>query len=87
MHAGARMGFWGDDAGFLADNHDPAVALHAAAATVSQFVLISAAGVSTGTQRETVVDEDTDDGTPLIAHCPGSSWPPRTRCAPPRHLG
>lgn len=27
----ARMEFWGGDAGFRADNHDPAVALHAAA--------------------------------------------------------
>ncbi|MGW6792630.1 hypothetical protein [Streptomyces chartreusis] len=32
-------------------------------------MLISAAGVSTGTQRETMVDENTDNGTPLIAYC------------------
>lgn len=71
VHAAARMEFWGDDAGFLADNHEPAVALHAAAAAakVSRFVLISAAGVSTGTQRATEVDETTDNGTPLIAYC------------------
>ncbi|AQZ68535.1 NAD(P)H steroid dehydrogenase-like protein in alkane synthesis cluster [[Actinomadura] parvosata subsp. kistnae] len=71
VHAAARMEFWGDDAGFLADNHVPTVALHEAAlkAGVSRFVLISAAGVSTGTQRAAVVDESTDDGTPLIAYC------------------
>jgi len=71
VHAAARMEFWGDDAGFRADNHDPTVALHAAAvaAEVPRFVLISAAGVSTGTQRITVVDEDTDNGTPVIAYC------------------
>lgn len=71
VHAAARMEFWGDDAGFRADNHDPTVALHAAAvaAKVPRFVLISAAGVSTGTQRITVVDEDTDNGTPVIAYC------------------
>ncbi|MGW2843311.1 NAD-dependent epimerase/dehydratase family protein [Streptomyces sp. NPDC001493] len=71
VHAAARMEFWGGDAGFRADNHDPAVALHAAAvaAKVPRFVLISAAGVSTGTQRAAVVDENTDDGTPVIAYC------------------
>ncbi|GGJ33844.1 NAD-dependent epimerase/dehydratase family protein [Streptomyces brasiliensis] len=71
VHAAARMEFWGDDAGFRADNHDPSVALHAAAvaAKVPRFVLISAAGVSTGTQRAVVVDEDTDNGTPVIAYC------------------
>lgn len=71
VHAAARMEFWGDDAGFRADNHDPAVALHAAAieAEVPRFVLISAAGVSTSTHRTAVVDENTDNGTPLIAYC------------------
>jgi nucleoside-diphosphate-sugar epimerase len=71
VHAAARMEFWGDDAGFRADNHDPSVALHAAtvAAKVPRFVLISAAGVSTGTQRAAVVDENTDNGTPVIAYC------------------
>ncbi|MDX1871087.1 NAD(P)-dependent oxidoreductase [Mycolicibacterium sp. 120266] len=71
VHAAARMDFWGPDAGFRADNHDPTVALHAAAAQagVSRFVLISAAGVSLGSQRATVVDETTDDGTPNIAYC------------------
>ncbi|TJZ97945.1 NAD-dependent epimerase/dehydratase family protein [Actinacidiphila oryziradicis] len=71
VHAAARMEFWGDNAGFRADNHDPSVALHAAAvaAKVPRFVLISAAGVSTGTQRATVVDENTDNGTPVIAYC------------------
>ncbi|MFI1094876.1 NAD-dependent epimerase/dehydratase family protein [Streptomyces sp. NPDC020917] len=71
VHAAARMEFWGDDAGFRADNHDPTLALHAAAvaAGVPRFVLISAAGVSTGTPRMTVVDEDTDNGTPVSAYC------------------
>ncbi|CDO07411.1 NAD(P)-dependent oxidoreductase [Mycolicibacterium cosmeticum] len=71
VHAAARMDFWGPDAGFRADNHEPTVALHAAAARagVSRFVLISAAGVSLGSQRAAVVDETTDDGTPNIAYC------------------
>ncbi|MFF1692032.1 NAD-dependent epimerase/dehydratase family protein [Streptomyces sp. NPDC058257] len=70
VHAAARMEFWGDDAGFRADNHEPTVALHAAAAAagVSRFVLISAAGVSIGTQRAAVVDENTDDGTSALAY-------------------
>lgn len=70
VHAAARMEFWGNDAGFRADNHDPTVALHAAAARagVSRFVLISAASVSSGSQRAAVVDENTDNGTPNIAY-------------------
>ena len=70
VHAAARMEFWGPDEGFRTDNHEPTVALHAAAARagVSRFVLISAAGVSIGTQRATVVDENTDNGTPNIAY-------------------
>jgi nucleoside-diphosphate-sugar epimerase len=71
VHAAARMEFWGPDAGFRADNYEPTVALHAAAAQagVSRFVLISAAGVSMGSQRAAVVDENTDNGTPNIAYC------------------
>lgn len=71
VHAAARMEFWGPDAVFRTDNQEPTVALHAAAAAagVSRFVLISAAGVSTGGQRATVVDENTDNGTPNIAYC------------------
>jgi nucleoside-diphosphate-sugar epimerase len=71
VHAAARMEFWGPDAGFRADNYEPTVALHAAAAKagVSRFVLISASGVSMGSQRATVVDENTDNGTPNIAYC------------------
>jgi nucleoside-diphosphate-sugar epimerase len=71
VHAAARMEFWGDDAGFRADNYDPTVALHAAAAEagVSRFVLISASGVSIGSQRAAVVDENTDNGTSAIAYC------------------
>ncbi|WP_020124834.1 NAD(P)-dependent oxidoreductase [Streptomyces canus] len=70
VHAAARMEFWGDEAGFRTDNHHPTVALHAAAvkAKVPRFVLLSAAGVSTGTQRATVVDENTDEGTPITAY-------------------
>ncbi|MGP2441084.1 NAD-dependent epimerase/dehydratase family protein [Streptomyces sp. JW3] len=71
LHAAARMEFWGPDAGFRTDNLEPTVALHAAAAAagVSRFVLISAAGVSIGSQRAAVVDEHTDNGTPAIAYC------------------
>ena len=70
VHAAARMEFWGNDTGFRADNHHPTVALHAAAAAagVTRFVLISAASVSSGSQRAAVVDEHTDDGTPNIAY-------------------
>jgi nucleoside-diphosphate-sugar epimerase len=71
VHAAARMEFWGPDAGFRADNYEPTVALHAAAAQagVSRFVLINASGVSMGSQRAAVVDENTDNGTPNIAYC------------------
>lgn len=70
VHAAARMEFWGPDAGFVADNHEPTIALHAAAAEagVSRFVLVSAASVALGSQRATVVDEQTDEGTPNIAY-------------------
>ena len=70
VHAAARMEFWGPDEGFRTDNHEPTIALHAAAAKagVSRFVLISAAGISTGTQRARVVDEGTDDGVSMIAY-------------------
>ncbi|MET7990738.1 NAD-dependent epimerase/dehydratase family protein [Amycolatopsis sp. NPDC005232] len=70
IHAAARMEFWGPDAGFQRDNFAPAVALHeaAAAADVGRFVLVSAASVSTGSQRAAVVDEDTDNGRPNIAY-------------------
>ncbi|MBU6534549.1 NAD-dependent epimerase/dehydratase family protein [Streptomyces sp. NPDC057245] len=69
VHAAARTGCWGDDAGFRTDDHDPTVALYEAAARagVSRFVLISAAGVSIGTQRAPLVDEDTDNGTAATA--------------------
>ena len=64
IHSAARMEFWGPDAGFRRDNFVPTVALHEAAATagVGRFVLISAASVSTGSQRAAVVDENTDNG-------------------------
>ena len=70
VHAAARMEFWGDDAGFRTDNYEPTVALHAAAARagVARFVLISAASVSSGSQRAPLVDENTANGTPNIAY-------------------
>ena len=70
VHTAARMEFWGSDAGFRTDNYEPTVALHAAAARagVARFVLISAASVSSGSQRAPVVDENTDNGTPNIAY-------------------
>jgi len=70
IHAAARMVFWGSDAGFRRDNFVPTVALHqaAAAAGVGRFVLISAASVSTGSQRAAVVDENTDDGRANTAY-------------------
>ncbi|WP_200863087.1 NAD-dependent epimerase/dehydratase family protein [Amycolatopsis orientalis] len=70
VHAAARMEFWGNDASFRRDNLFPSVALHeaAAAAGVGRFVVISAASVSTGSQRAAVVDERTDNGRPNIAY-------------------
>ena len=70
VHAAARMAFWGTDAEFRTDNHEPTVALHAAAieAGVARFVLVSAASVSTGSQRAPVVDESSDNGLPNIAY-------------------
>lgn len=70
VHAAARMEFWGPDELFMRENHIPTVALHRAAerAGVSTFVLISAASVTTGTQRVTVVDENTDPQAPNIAY-------------------
>lgn len=70
IHGAARMEFWGPDAGFRRDNSVPTVALHmaAAAAGVGRFVLISAASVSSGSQRAAVVDEGTDNGRPNTAY-------------------
>ncbi len=70
IHGAARMEFWGPDAGFRRDNYVPTVALHvaAAAAGVGRFVLISAASVSSGSQRAAVVDEGTDNGRPNTAY-------------------
>jgi nucleoside-diphosphate-sugar epimerase len=70
VHAAARMEFWGPDEGFVRDNHQPTVALHAAAAAagVSRFVLLSAAAVSMGGQRAAVVNEDTEERTPNTAY-------------------
>ncbi|KQH80461.1 epimerase [Mycobacterium gordonae] len=70
IHGAARMEFWGPDTGFRRDNYVPTVALHvaAAAAGVGRFVLISAASVSSGSQRAAVVDEGTDNGRPNTAY-------------------
>ncbi|WP_433427784.1 NAD-dependent epimerase/dehydratase family protein [Nonomuraea sp. CA-141351] len=70
VHVAAHMEFWGPDSLFERANHVPTVALHAAsvAAGVRRFVLISAASVSTGSQRRPVVDESTPEGRPNIAY-------------------
>lgn len=70
IHGAARMAFWGHDDGFRRDNLVPTVALHEAAAAsgIGRFVVISAASVSTGSQRAAVVDENTDDGRPNTAY-------------------
>ena len=71
VHAAARMEFWGPDAGFDRDNHQPTLALfHAAAsAGVERFVLISAAAVSTDRRGKPVqVSETTPTGPSLIAY-------------------
>jgi nucleoside-diphosphate-sugar epimerase len=70
VHGAAYMEFWGPDPLYEQRNLHPTVALHAAAvrAGVSRFVLVSAASVSTGTQRVAVVDETTDNGRPNIAY-------------------
>ncbi len=70
VHVAAHMAFWGPDALFERLNQRPTVALHAAsvAARVPRFVLLSAASVSTGSQRRPVVDEATPEGRPNIAY-------------------
>lgn len=70
IHGAAYMEFWGPDEVFERNNFGPTLALHraAAAAGVTRFVAISAASVSTGSQRAPVVDENTDEGRPNIAY-------------------
>lgn len=70
VHTAAHMEFWGPDSLFERLNHAPTVALHAAsvAAGVRRFILVSAASVSTGSQRRPVVDESTPEGRPNIAY-------------------
>jgi nucleoside-diphosphate-sugar epimerase len=70
VHAAAYMEFWGPDRLFVERNLRPTVALHAAAvrAGVPRFVLVSAASVSSGTQRAPVVDERSDNGRANIAY-------------------
>ncbi|AQA04252.1 epimerase [Mycobacterium sp. MS1601] len=70
VHSAAFMEFWGPDELFRQRNHEPSVALHAAAARagVRKFVLISAASVATGSQRASTVSEATDEGRPNIAY-------------------
>ena len=70
VHAAAYMEFWGPDRLFVERNLRPTVALHAAAvrAGVPRFVLVSAASVSSGTQRAAVVSERSDNGRPNLAY-------------------
>ncbi|GAB3119433.1 NAD-dependent epimerase/dehydratase family protein [Streptomyces calidiresistens] len=70
VHVAAHMEFWGPDSLFEQANLVPTVALHAAsvAAGVRRFVLVSAASVSTGSQRLPVVDELTPEGRANIAY-------------------
>ncbi len=70
VHTAAHMEFWGPDALFERLNHAPTVAMHTAAvaAGVRRVVLVSAASVSTGSQRRPVVDESTPEGRPNIAY-------------------
>ena len=70
VHGAAYMAFWGRDDMFRRTNLDPTVAFHqaAASAAVPRFVLISAASVSSGTQRAPVVDERTAEGRPNVAY-------------------
>jgi nucleoside-diphosphate-sugar epimerase len=70
IHVAAYMEFWGPDEPFRRANLEPTINLHraAAAAGVTRFVLVSAASVSSGTQRAAVVDESTDVGRPNIAY-------------------
>ena len=70
VHVAAHMEFWGPDSLFERANLVPTVALHAASvdAGVRRFVLISAASVSTGSQRRPVVDESMPDGRPNTAY-------------------
>ena len=70
VHAAAFMEFWGPDQLFVDRNLRPTVALYqaAVAARVERFVLISAASVSTGSNRADTVDERSDPGRPNIAY-------------------
>ncbi len=70
VHVAALLEFWGPDSLFERANHQPTVALHAASvdAGVRRFVLVSAASVSTGTQRRPIIDESTSEGRPNIAY-------------------
>ncbi|MFF5075558.1 NAD-dependent epimerase/dehydratase family protein [Actinoplanes sp. NPDC000266] len=70
VHAAAFMEFWGSDQVFVDRNLVPTRALYEAAVTagVRRFVLVSAASVSTGSNHDDVVDEDTDPGRPNIAY-------------------
>jgi nucleoside-diphosphate-sugar epimerase len=70
VHAAAHMQFWGRDQTFVERNLEPTVELYRAAvdAGVRRFVLLSAASVSSGSQRAAVVDETTDPGRPNIAY-------------------
>jgi len=70
VHAAAYMAFWGPDQIFVERNLVPTRALYRAAVTagVARFVLVSAASVSTGSNRAATVTEDTPNGKPNIAY-------------------
>ncbi|MBM7080838.1 NAD-dependent epimerase/dehydratase family protein [Micromonospora humida] len=70
VHSAAFMAFWGPDQVFVDRNLLPTRALYEAAvdAQVKRFVLVSAASVSTGTNHDHTVDENSDPGTANIAY-------------------
>ncbi len=70
VHAAAYLAFWGPDRLFEQRNLQPTVALYTAAvnAGVRRFILLSAASISSGSQRAPVVSERTDDGRPNVAY-------------------
>lgn len=70
VHSAAFMAFWGSDQVFVDRNLLPTRALYqaAVAARVKRFVMVSAASVSTGTNHDPTVDEDSGTGKANIAY-------------------
>ncbi|TDC59919.1 NAD(P)-dependent oxidoreductase [Micromonospora sp. KC207] len=70
VYSAAFMAFWGPDQVFVDRNLLPTRALYQAAvdARVKRFVLVSAASVSTGTNHDHTVDENSDTGKANIAY-------------------